>query len=175
MQNSTLDREPSRYANDSGYNELSDLMKTYDLEDFFRKQNPDFFLTPLTRDCNIKQSSVFHFPFSDHDIVNTYTDFKKTDHGPGVWKMNAATITSAQFKECIENLWPSWKNTISKYENITVWWEMIKYKIKQLTIEVSRSLNTSKHTISKYEKRIDEIKDSDKYLDKQEFFLHAFQ
>ena len=83
--------------------------------------------------------------------------------------MNAATIASAQFQECIENLWPTWKNTISKYENITVWWEMIKYKIKQLTIEVSRSLNTSKHTISKYEKRIDEIKDSDKYLDKQEF------
>ena len=45
---------------------------------------------------------------------------------------------------------------------------MIKYKIKQLTIEVSHSLNTSTHTISKFEKRIDEIKDSDKYLDKQE-------
>ena len=41
MQNCTLDREPSRYANDAGYNELSDLMKTYDLEDIFRKQNPD--------------------------------------------------------------------------------------------------------------------------------------
>ena len=111
-------------------------MKTYDLEDIFRKQNPDkkaftfsrgksksridFFLTPLTRDCNIKQSSVFHFLFSDHDIVNIYTDFKTIDHGPGVWKMNAVTITSAQFQESIENLWPTWKNTISKYENITV-------------------------------------------------------
>ena len=39
MQNSTHDREPSRYANNAGYNELSDLMKTYDLEDIFRKQN----------------------------------------------------------------------------------------------------------------------------------------
>ena len=46
---------------------------------------------------------------------------------------------------------------------------MIKNKINQLTIEISCSLNASKHKISKYEKRIDEINDSDKYLDKQEF------
>ena len=61
------------------------------------------------------------------------------------------------------------KSTISDYENILVWWEMIKYKMKQLTIETSRTLNTNKQTIAKYEKRIDEIKDSNKYLDKQEF------
>ena len=36
-------------------------------------------------------------------------------------------------------------------------------------IGVSRSLNINKHTISKFEKRIDEIKDSDKILDKKEF------
>ena len=36
---------------------------------------------------------------------------------------------------------------------------------KQLTIETSRSINISKHTITKYEKRINEIKDSDNNLD----------
>ena len=46
---------------------------------------------------------------------------------------------------------------------------MIKYKIKQLTVETSRTLNTDKQTIAKYEKRIDKIKDSNKYRDKQEF------
>ena len=45
---------------------------------------------------------------------------------------------------------------------------MIKYNIKQLTIETSRSINISKHTITKYEKRINEIKDSDNNLDKIE-------
>ena len=83
--------------------------------------------------------------------------------------MNTATIFSAQFQENIENLWPIWKSTISDYENILVWWEMIKYKIKQLTSETSRTLHINKQTIAKYEKRIDEIKDSNKYLDKQEF------
>ena len=133
------------------------------------KSRIDFFLTPITRRCNIKTSSVYHFPFSDNDIVNISTDFKKTDHEPGVWKMNVATIYSAHFQEGLENLWPIWKESISQYANITVWWEIIKYRIKQLTIEISRSLNINKHTISKYEKRIDEIKDSDKFLDKNEF------
>ena len=84
--------------------------------------------------------------------------------------MNTATIFSAQFQETIENLWPIWKSTISDYENILVWWEMIKYKINQLTIERSRTLNINKQIFAKYEKRIDEIKDSNKYLDKQEFY-----
>ena len=185
VQNSTLDREPSKYSSDAGYIELTELMETYDFEDVFRAQNPDkmsftfsrgdsksridYFLTPITRRGHIKSSSIFHFPFSDHDIVNISTDFKKFDHGPGVWKMNVATIYSAQFQESIENLWPIWKNSLSQYANITVWWEIIKCRIKQLTIEISRSLNINKHTISKFEKRIDEIKDSDKVLDKKEF------
>ena len=46
---------------------------------------------------------------------------------------------------------------------------MIRYMIKQLTIETSRTLNINKQTIAKYEKRIDEIKDSNKDLEKQEF------
>ena len=78
-------------------------------------------------------------------------------------------IYSAQFQEGLENVWPVWKESISQYANITVWWEIIKYRIKQLTIEISRSLNINRHTISKYEKRIDEIKDEDKLLDKNEF------
>ena len=147
VQNSTLDREPHRYTKDAGHVELTELMDTYDLEDVFRAHYPDkksftfsrgdskpridFFLTPITSRCSIKSSSVYHFPFSDHDIVNISTDFKKTDHGPGVWKMNVATIYSAQFQEGFENLWPIWKESISRYANITVWWEIIKYRIKQ--------------------------------------------
>ena len=182
--NSELDREPHRHSNDVGYNELINLMETSDIEDVFRKQNPkkqsfsfsrgesksriDFFLTSVFNRNSIKTSSIIHFPFSDHDIVNIKTDFNKTDIGPGVWKMNVATLGSTQFQESIETLWPCWKGSISQYSNITVWWEMIKYKIKQLTIEISRNININKQTISKYEERIELIKDSKKFIDKKE-------
>ena len=58
--------------------------------------------------------------------------------------MNVATLGSTQFQESIETLWPCWKGSISQYSNITVWLEMIKYKIKQLTIEISRNININK-------------------------------
>ena len=44
----------------------------------------------------------------------------------------------------------------------------MKYKIKQLTIETSRYVNLSKRTVYKYEQRINDIKDTNKQLEKQE-------
>ena len=61
----------------------------------------------------------------------TLLDFSKTEKGPGVWKMNVSTIHSAQFRESIMYLWPTWESKITEYEDILVWWEMVKYKIKQ--------------------------------------------
>ena len=45
---------------------------------------------------------------------------------------------------------------------------MKKIYIKQLTIEISKNLNTNKYHIAKIEKRLNEIKDSEKYIHKQE-------
>ena len=62
------------------------------------------------------------------------------------------TIYSAQFRESIEHLWSIWKSKIPDYEDILVWREMVKDKIKQLTIETRCSLNLNKYTIAKSEK-----------------------
>ena len=83
--------------------------------------------------------------------------------------MNVATIYSAQFRESMKHLWSIWKSKIPAYEDILVWREMVKHKIKQLTIETSCSLNLNKWITAKYEKRIEEIKDFNKYLNKKEF------
>ena len=48
----------------------------------------------------------------------------------------------------------------------------MKYKIKQLSIETSRYLNLSKRIVHKYEQRLNDIKDTNKYLEKQE---HVFK
>ena len=57
--------------------------------------------------------------------------------------MNVLTIQSHVFKESLEKLWPIWMEKINTYDNILIWWEIIKINIKQLTIEISKSLNTS--------------------------------
>ena len=82
--------------------------------------------------------------------------------------MNAATITSALFRESFERLWPIWCETLHNYTTPLIWWEKIKYNIKQLTIETSKTLNDSKYKIKTYESRLNEIKDSSDNKDKNE-------
>ena len=45
---------------------------------------------------------------------------------------------------------------------------MIKIYVKQLTTEISKILNTNKYQLAKLERRLNEIKDSEKYIHKQE-------
>ena len=75
--------------------------------------------------------------------------------------MNAKTIQSNIFRESLETLWPKWPIDILSYQNPIDWWEVVKYKIKHLTIEISKSLNITKDKIIKLEKRLNEIKDSE--------------
>lgn len=96
-------------------------------------------------------------------------DINKIERAPGVWKMNAATIQSVNFQESIEHIWPEWVQMIDDYDCIINWWEVVKCKIKQLSIEISRSLNPSKRTVDKNEKRINEIKDSNDPKHKHEY------
>ena len=83
--------------------------------------------------------------------------------------MNSKTIFSKTFRESLEKLWPIWSDEINSYQNPMAWWEIIKYKIKHLTIEISKSLNISKQKIIQIEKRLNEIKDSDDERLKREF------
>ena len=82
--------------------------------------------------------------------------------------MNAQTIQTNIFRESLEKLWPAWTDKINEYENILIWWEITKINIKQLTIEISKTLNTSKYEINKIETRLNDIKDSDKLIHKRE-------
>ena len=61
---------------------------------------------------------------------------------------------------------------MDSYPNPIVWWESIKYKVKHLTIEISKSINISKNKFMHIEKRLNDIKDSnDKNLIRESDFL----
>ena len=98
-------------------------------------------------DGYINDTAVINFPFSDHDVITLQLDLSKSLKGPGVWKMNVKTIQSDTFRESLEKLWPNWVSRINDYENILIWWEMIKILVKQLTIEISKSLSINNHQL----------------------------
>ena len=183
-QNNQKDRDPKQNNKDQGLKELNDMMQQCSLEDIYRKRYPnkntftfsrgnsrsriDYFLTSAMLDSYIKDTSVIHFPFSDHDAILLQLDLAKTLKGPGIWKMNANTIQTDTFRETMEKIWPIWVSSINNYDNILTWWEVIKIRIKQLTVEISKSLNINKYKLEKLEKRLNTIKHSDKNIHKQE-------
>ena len=183
-QDNNIDRKPKSNQNDQGFHELDSIMKQFSLEDIFRKLYPrkqaytfargssksriDYFCISTLLDCYVNDNSIHHFPFSDHDAVALDINLNKSPNGPGIWKMNAQTIQTNIFRESLEKLWPTWTDKINEYENILIWWEITKINIKQLTIEISKTLNTSKYEINKMETRLNDIKDSDKFIHKRE-------
>ena len=82
--------------------------------------------------------------------------------------MNANTTQTDTFRETMEKIWPIWVSGINNYDNIFKWWEIIKIRIKQLTIEISKSLNINEYKLEKLGKRLNTIKHSDKNIHKQE-------
>ena len=168
-----FDRKPPSNYQDQAHPEINQLIQQCNLDDIFRKRFPtkqlftftrgssksriDLFLTSKLLDSNIRATSIVHFPFSDHDALKLNIDFSQTAKGSGIWKMNVQTIQSSIFRECIESLWPIWASKMELYDNPTVWWEITKYKIKHLTIEISKSLNITKSKFKKLENRLNEI------------------
>ena len=186
--NSLLDRRPASSNRDQGSSELTNLMLVYNLIDIFRKRfetkqsftfsrglsksRIDYFLISCLLDSKVNNAQITHFPFSDHDAVSIDIDMTKCKRGPGVWKMNIKTIFSNIFRESLETLWPIWSMDMDSYPNPIVWWESIKYKVKHLTIEISKSINISKNKFMHIEKRLNDIKDSnDKNLIRESDFL----
>ena len=180
----TLDRLSRCNTRDQGYFELFDLINQFNLDDLFRKRFPNKQAFTFSRGSSkiknrsisnimlvglsCKNTSVLHFPFSDHDAISLEIDLTKKLRGPGTGKMNVNTIQSQVFRECIDNLWPCWASEINVYKTPIFWWEMVKYRIKQLTIEITKSFNISKTKFKKLENRLNEVKDSENALHKNE-------
>ena len=63
--------------------------------------------------------------------------------GPGYWKMNIHTIKSERFKLAFETFWKYWSKEQTTFKNKREWWEATKWKITNLTMQISKSLKTT--------------------------------
>ena len=98
---------------------------------------------------------ITHCPFSDHELISLTFSMHKIKRGPGFWKMNVNTIRSERFKQAFETFWPGWIKQQDTFGNKRYWWEATKWKIKNLTIQVGKSLKINELFIQKLEKELD--------------------
>ena len=80
------------------------------------------------------------------------------ERGPGVWVINENTIKSDIFKKAFNTFWTNNVSKINLYHNMKEWWDITKYKLKALCIEISSKLNTSKKKLKIMETKLEYLK-----------------
>ncbi len=172
--NSELDRLNCIGSRDIGQIDLKNVMNTFDLEDVFRRRNPhdrvyswkrgnkasriDYFLVSRSLDNQVDMVSYKICPFSDHSIVNLQMRITETKHGKGVWKMNVNVLESDFFKKCFKHMWSCWQKEKQYYDDIRVWWDLGKKKVKDLCIWCACKISEDRNSKCKeYENMLERL------------------
>ena len=79
--------------------------------------------------------------------------------GSGTWIMNLHTIRSDYFRQVFTNWWVYWKLEKKSFSNLREWWDIAKIKIKSITIEASKKVNTTDDKIKALENKLETLKD----------------
>ena len=166
--NCTMDTALDRFNcissnNDIGQKDLHRFIKSYQLEDIWRGKYPsekrytyfgdnkgsriDYWLSSLSLNKQIEEIDSYYSSFSDHHGIKIAIQTKTPKIGKGVWKLNNSHITKPEFKEQFAEMWQLWQTKKSEYDDITLWWDLGKMKIKEFarTFAIEQSiLNKSK-------------------------------
>ena len=166
--NCTMDTDLDRFNcistnNDIGRKDLQHFIKKYQLEDIWRTKYPkhkkytyfgdnkgsriDYWLTSTSLNRQIDEVDSYYNPFSDHHGIKLAVETKTPEIGKGIWKMNNSLINKPEFEEKLKTMWHLWQTKKEEYDDISLWWDLGKIKIKELskTFAIEHSiLNKSK-------------------------------
>ena len=177
VMNSEKDRLNCLTSQDVGQIDLKYLSDIHDLEDIWRRRNPDkreytwqgrgkmsridMFLTSKSLNGQIQEVSHSYAPYTDHYSVIMSVRTNEIIRGKGLWKMNTSHILENDYKEGLMNLWRDWQNKKQDYD-IRKWWDIGKNKIKNFTIGFSNEINyKNKSNLNELEYEINLLKQSD--------------
>ena len=164
--NSELDRKNCIASTDIGKLEILSFMSKYDLEDVWRRRNPskmmfswkrmqkesriDYWLISKSLDNQVNAVNYKTCVFSDHNLVELELRTSDLKRGPGIWKMNVSVIKSKLFQDAFHDWWELWKKKKVDYNDISVWWDLGKRKIKNLCIDIAKLLKMEKDQRQQY-------------------------
>ena len=76
---------------------------------------------------------------SDHSaIVLVINSIENQTHGPSFWKFNASLLNDGDYVALINNNYPVWLEEFKEVADPRLFWDLIKYKIRQVTIAYSK-------------------------------------
>ena len=76
---------------------------------------------------------------SDHlATVLNFDSIEKQKFGPSYWKFNACLLKDSEFMLMINQKVPDWREEFSDVRDKRVLWDLVKYRIRQVTIKYNK-------------------------------------
>ena len=149
----SLDNLGGRIESKSSVKNINEIMTANDLIDIWRIRNPDkkqFTCTqkkPLVRrrldywlvSTGIQETNIIPAIKSDHSAITlTLNSLDKQKFGPSYWKFNSSLLEDASYIQLISSNYPKWLDEFKDVDDKRVLWDLIKYRIRQVSIKYSK-------------------------------------
>ena len=93
--------------------------------------------------CTIKP-----FAFADHAAVTCQLRLPETlPRGRGVWKFNCTLLRDSDFCQAVEVFWKDWQTKFIDFPDHGLWWDIGKFRLKQLAISASVRLARNRASV----------------------------
>ena len=140
----------------SSVKNIKDLMLAHDLVDIWRLQNPeskpftwsqknpllkrrlDYWLVSDSVQDFISKTDIIPAIKSNHSAITlSLNGFKDRPFGPSYWKFNSSLVNDEEYVNLITSRYPGWLAEFADVTDKRVLWDLIKYRIRQVTIQYS--------------------------------------
>ena len=136
---------------------IQDMCLDYDVIDIWRVRNPDtklftwrqrkpfvqrrldlWLISDACQD-DVEDADIIPSINSDHSaIVLHFSTIEKQNHGPSYWKFNSSLTNDTNYVTLINQSIPVWLNEFKDVTDKRVLWDLIKYRVRQVTIKYSK-------------------------------------
>lgn len=136
---------------------VQDICLNFDLVDIWRVRNPeckrftwrqrnpfiqrrlDYWLLSDSYQEEVEGVDIIASINSDHSaIVLHFNSIEEQRHGPSYWKFNASLLDDPDFCKLITESVPVWREEFIEVNDKRVLWDLIKYRIRQVSIRFSK-------------------------------------
>ena len=137
--------------------QIENICLLHDLVDIWKVRNPeikrftwrqktpliqrrlDFWLADNALQEEIDQADIVPSIKSDHSVILlSINGIEEQRHGPSFWKFNASLLDHKNYVTLINSRYEVWIEEFKDIDDPRLFWDLIKYKIRQDTISYSK-------------------------------------